>query len=56
MFLLPATHLVVVVDVAALALALSVVLAETRVDALGGGTTPPILVVAVVAHAHGVEG
>ena len=55
-FFLSALHLVVVVDVAALALALGVEGAIASVSTVSGEGASPILVVAVIAHAMGVEG
>lgn len=53
--LLAAPHLVVVVDVAALALALGVEGPAACVNTVSGQTASPVLVVAVVAHALGIE-
>lgn len=52
---LSATHLIVVVDVAALALAFGVVLTDTRVGTLRSQRASSVLVVAVVAHSHSVQ-
>ena len=51
---LAATHLVIVIDVAALALALRVDLALAGVSAVCRQSVPAVLMVAVVAHAHGI--
>ena len=53
---LAAAHFVVVIDVTALTLALGVDSADTRVRAIGRHGAPAVLVVAMVAHAHRVEG
>ena len=51
---LATTHLVIVIDVAALALALCVDLALAGVSAVCRKGVPAVLVIAVIAHAHGV--
>ena len=56
LLLLAAPHLVVVIDVAALALALRIDRLLAGMDAVSGQRAPTVLMVAVVAHAHGVEG
>ena len=54
--LLAPPHLVIVIDVATLTLAFGVVLTVASVRAGRRKRTPSILVVAVIAHAHRVEG
>ena len=53
---LAALHLIVVIDVAALTLALGVHGTLVGMNAVSGHALAPILVIAVIAHAHGVEG
>ena len=55
LLLLSSAHLVVVVDVAALALALCVVITLPCMDAVSCHCLPPILMVAMIAHAHRVQ-
>ena len=53
--LLTAPHLVVVIDIATLALALGVEGPVACMNTVSGQTAPPVLVVAVVAHALSIE-
>ena len=52
---LATTHLVIVIDVAALALALGVDLALTSVNAVCRHAGAPILVIAVITHAESIK-
>ena len=56
LLLLAAPHLVIVIDVAALALAFRVDRLLAGMDTVSGQRAPAVLMVAVVAHAHRVEG
>ena len=56
LLLLTAPHLVIVIDVATLALALRVDRLLAGMHTVSGQRAPTVLMVAVVAHAHGVEG
>ena len=49
------THLVIVIDVAALTLALSIDSALAGMGTVCGHGAPTVLMIAVVAHAHRVE-
>ena len=55
-FAFSALHLVIIVDVAALALALSVDGALACMGTVGSERASAVFMVAVVAHAHGVQG
>ena len=55
LLLLAAPHLVIVIDVAALALAFRVDRLLAGMDTVSGQRAPAVLMVAVVAHAHRVE-
>ena len=56
LLLLTAPHLVIVIDVAALALALCINRLLAGMDAVSGKRAPTVLMVAVIAHTHRVEG
>ena len=56
LLLLAAPHLVIVIYVAALAFALSVNWLLAGMNAVSGQRAPTVLMVAVIAHAHRVEG
>ena len=55
LLLLAAPHLVIVIDVAALALALRIDRLLAGMDTVSGQRAPAVLMVAVIAHAHRVE-
>ena len=55
-FLLSAAHLVVVFDVAALALALGIERLDTCVGTVSGHATSSVLMITVIAHALSVQG